>query len=33
MELTLAKPLTYMNDSGVAVRKLLALDACRWPTS
>jgi PTH1 family peptidyl-tRNA hydrolase len=24
LELTLAKPLTYMNDSGVAVRKLLA---------
>ena len=24
MDLTLAKPLTYMNDSGVAVRKLLA---------
>ncbi len=26
MDLTLAKPLTYMNDSGVAVRKLLARD-------
>ena len=24
LELTLAKPLTYMNDSGIAVRKLLA---------
>lgn len=26
LELVLAKPLTYMNDSGVAVRKLLARD-------
>ncbi|HET7027228.1 MAG TPA: aminoacyl-tRNA hydrolase, partial [Candidatus Limnocylindrales bacterium] len=24
LDLTLAKPLTYMNDSGIAVRKLLA---------
>jgi PTH1 family peptidyl-tRNA hydrolase len=31
MDLTLAKPLTYMNDSGLAVRKLLAREHAPLP--
>ena len=30
LDLVLAKPLTYMNDSGIAVRKLIARDPARY---